>query len=87
MTNFLYTETMGGLWKEGIVDSSKEELIKRIENAEVFHLPLGDCIKIDGTFIHAILISGCLWDATDRKWEIGFPLYYAVVKSEESKND
>jgi len=69
MTNFLYTKTVGGFWNEGRVDCSEEEFIDRIENAEVFHMPLGKCIKIENTFIHSILLIGRRWDAHNRRWE------------------
>jgi len=70
MTNFLYTKTVGGFWNEGRVDCQEEELIGRIENAEVFHMPLGKCIKIEDTFIHSILLNGRRWDANTKEWQV-----------------
>lgn len=68
MTNFLYTDRISGLLKEGQVDMSKADFIYLINTAEIFHMPYGDCIKLGDSFIHSIILGGWRWDATTKGW-------------------
>lgn len=81
MLKIAYTEHEGGFWKSGILDMTKEDLMKYVESAEVFHfygylssalntrLCSEPVIRLGDLFVHSIMVYGMRWDAKNREWE------------------
>lgn len=91
MTNFLYTDRISGLLKEGRVGMSKADFVYLINTSEIFHMPYGDCIKLGDSFIHSIILDGWRWDATTKEWlvlpegkvlELETPTFHALLTTE-----